>query len=423
MKLTKNSKTLLSFFIKKGCIPPVKINKTTVNILLKLYQDIETAEKYINTLKKQKGDKFYNIKIEQIQSIQQIPKPKTFPSDGFPTIIRKHIDENTMSKITYRLKLLDRTIVIHFLLEDVNIEGKIGLYNNYIDNIMKWLVVVDKYSSKNCAKELTIYFYFTSQEKNIPGSNIFILDERHVNTAFTSTCPTISEIVIFRKEEWFKVFIHETFHNFGLDFSGLNNDSCNKIILNIFPVKSEVNLYEAYSETWAKIINAILCSYNSLTNKSDIDEFLNNFLFFINLERSFCCFQMVKVLDFMNLTYECLYKKDDEFNVLRNTFYKENTNVLAYYVITYILLNNVGDFLNWCFKNNTQLLQFEKIIGKQEEFCKLLIEKKYKSNTFLKNIKCVEDILYKLKNNTESKYTKDKKYLLNNLRMSICEMR
>ena len=33
----------------------------------------------------------------------------------------------------------------------------------------------------------------------------------------------ISEIIIFRNEEWFKVFVHETFHLFGVDFSNMSN--------------------------------------------------------------------------------------------------------------------------------------------------------------------------------------------------------
>ena len=67
----------------------------------------------------------------------------------------------------------------------------------------------------------------------MPDSNIDIIDQIHVNTGFTTTCPVDSEIVIFREEEWFKVFIHETFHNFALDFSDMNNSACHKIVLDI----------------------------------------------------------------------------------------------------------------------------------------------------------------------------------------------
>ena len=418
MELTKNSKQLISFFMESDCLLEVNITKKTINILLSLYRDIQHAHNYITMLKKQYGFRFYNIHIEEIQSSRQIPKPATFPSDGFPPSIRKHIDETIMNKITYRTILLDRAITIHFLLEDMSFTSKKHLYNNYVDNILTWLLVVDKYSSKKCVKELIIYIYLTSKEKNVPTSNIFILDEHNVNTAFTMTCPQISEIVIFRKEEWFKVFIHETFHNFGLDFSGLNNVRCHKRVLNMFDVHSNVNLFEAYSETWAKIINTIFCSYHYQSNKNSEQEFINNFMFFINIEIMFCYFQMVKVLDFMNLTYDMLCNKNKDINIIKKTLYKEKTNVLSYYVITLILLSNYGDFLNWCFKNNTNILQFEKATDKQEQFCISLIEQKYKVISFLKNVRCVEELLHDLK----QKPNKHMKYVLNNLRMSICEM-
>ena len=111
---------------------------------------------------------------------------------------------------------------------------------------------------------------------------------------FTTTCPKDSEIVIFRKEEWFKVLIHESFHNFALDFSDMNTYECTKDILSIFPVNSEVNLYESYTEFWAEIMNALFCSFFNLKSKTNFDDFLSNFEFFINFERTYSFFQLVK---------------------------------------------------------------------------------------------------------------------------------
>jgi L-rhamnose isomerase len=70
-----------------------------------------------------------------------------------------------------------------------------------------------------------IYIYHTSLLKILPNTNVDILNENNVNTAFTRTCPSNSEIVVFRKEEWFKVFIHETFHSFGIDFASMNTST------------------------------------------------------------------------------------------------------------------------------------------------------------------------------------------------------
>jgi hypothetical protein len=282
-----------------------------------------------------------------------------------------------------------------------------------------WLFILNEYASKQCATNLVVYFYFTSLEKRLPNSNIHVLDENNVNTAFTTTCPKDSEIVVYRKEEWFKVFIHESFHNFGLDFSDMNNSECTSRILNIFQVQSEVNLYESYTEFWAEIINALFCSFFSLKNKNNLAEFLSNSEFFINFERTYSFFQLTKALRFMGLTYTDLYSKNIHRKILRETLYKEKTNVLSYYVIKTILMNNYQDFLFWCSKHNLSLLQFKKTLNNQSEYCKF-IEQNYKKSTMLEGVEQSQKFLNIL-------YSKNRRrvndsYILSNLRMSICEL-
>jgi hypothetical protein len=418
MKLTKESELLMSFFIDNKCVNHIKNPEKTDKIFIGLYNEINRANKYIESLKKKQGNLFYHLKIKEINVSSQIAKPVTFSPNSFPSKIRQHIDESIFTQISYSFHLLGRKIQIYFLLEDVNVESNIEQYNKYVDNMLIWLVIINEYASNKCATELSIYLYFTSLTKKVPTSNIYILDQHNVNTAFTTTCPKQSEIIVYRKEEWFKVFLHETFHTFGLDFSDMNNELCRIKILDIFPVNSEVNLYESYTEFWAKIMNALFCSYHNLTNKEDSDDFLNNCEFFINFEIIFSYFQMVKILDFMNLNYNQLYEKGPQNDIIRKSLYKEKTNILAYYIITLILLKDYTLFLNWCSKNNTSLLQFKKTIGNQTSFC-TFIQSKYKTKLFLKNIQCVEKLIRKLKS---SKNTKDINYIQKNLRMTICEL-
>jgi hypothetical protein len=281
-----------------------------------------------------------------------------------------------------------------------------------------WLYVLNQYASKQCVNTLVVYLYFTSLEKNLPDSNILILDEINVNTAFTTTCPKDSEIVVFRKEEWFKVFIHETFHNFGLDFSDMNNDFANNCILNIFKVNSQVNLYESYTEFWAEIINASFCSFFSSKEKTNFDDFLSNFEILINFERTFSFFQLVKTLNFMGLTYKDLYSTTEQSHILRENLYKEKTNVLSYYIIKTILINNYQGSLSWCKSNNFSLLQFNKTPSNQKEFCKF-IEKNYKTSSMLNGIVDTQSFL---KDINKKRKKPNLNYILSNLRMSICEL-
>lgn len=416
MKLSKKSKLLMSFLSNNNYVIQTQQTKKTVQILSDLHDEILKSYKYITSLKQTHGEKFYNINIKHIQSALQITKPKNFNNNSFPFEVRNHIDTTAFSELSYSFSLFDKNIRLIFIVEEANIEQKIETYNRYVDAIIMWIYILNEYASKFCAKIFTVYFYFTSLEKKLPSSDLFTLDEINANTAFTTTCPRDSEIVIYRKEEWFKVFMHETFHNFGLDFSDMNTTACTIDILKIFPVNSDVNLYEAYAEYWAEIMNALFCSFLNLKNKKNVDEFLTNADLFINYERSHSFLQLVKALHFMKLTYKDLYAKTSNGQVLRDTLYKEKTNILSYYVIKTILMNNYQGFLNWCTHNNNTLLQFRKTPTNIKDFCNF-IEKNYKTKSMIENIERTEKMFYEIK----GKKNKNE-FLTTNLRMSVCEM-
>lgn len=422
MRITNKSKKLISFFHKYNCLPHIKQSKATNAIFKHFFHEIDAAFQFVSYTKSQMGSSFYKLKINKIDSVSQIPKPATFNTDAFPTEVRKHIDEYSLSSLTYTFHLFERVITIHFLIEDDKPEIYITKYNTYVDNILAWLYIANEYASRSCSNTLTIFIYHTSLTKELPNSPIQILNENNVNTAFTRTCPTNSEIVVFREEEWFKVLIHETFHNLALDFSDMNVSECHDRILSIFPVNSEVNLFEAYTEFWARIMNVLFCSYFNTKNKNTLDDFLGNTEYFMNLESIYSFFQLVKVLGFMNMEYSNLYEKTNLAQNIRNTMYKEDTNILSYYIITVILIYNYQSFLGWCKTNNTSLLQFKKTSANQKSFCNF-IEKKYKSSKMLKAIDCSNTFFKKIKpKGIISNKKEDIMFLTNNLRMTICEL-
>jgi hypothetical protein len=211
----------------------------------------------------------------------------------------------------------------------------------------------------------------------------------------------------------------------------MNTDECHARILSIFPVNSEVNLFEAYTEFWARIMNVLFCSYFNTKNKNNIDEFLANTEYFINFESIYSFFQLVKVLGFMNVEYINLYEKTSASENIRKTLYKEDTNVLSYYVITLILIYNYQSFLSWCKTNNTSILQFKKTSANQKSFCDF-IEKKYRVPKMLKAIDCSNTFFKKLKiksnkglnksQHTNKGQNNELNFLTNNLRMTICEL-
>ena len=79
-------------------------------------------------------------------------------------------------------------------------------------------------------------------------------------------------------------------------------------------------------------------------------------------------------------------------------------------------MNNYQGFLTWCSKNNLSLLDFKKTIGNQRQFCKF-VEKNYKIQSMLNGINESEIFLSNIKRK-KGNY----KFVLSNLRMSICEL-
>ena len=410
MNLTTKSKQLVGVFDKDEHY--IDNNKQTNSILSELYNALRESHNYI---REKDMLRHLNPTVRKTKSSAQIIKPKFFKANSFPSDIIKHIDEFTRSVISYEFHMLKRKIVVHFIVEEQESSVDIRIYDKYIARIMMWLHVLSKYASDQCSQSLVLYVYMTSLEKKLPRSNSDVLDEINVNTAFTTTCPVDSEIVVFRKEEWFKVFIHETFHNFGLDFSDMNTSECTAHILSIFKVDSEVRLYESYTEFWAEMINVIFYSFLSLKDKTDKDEFLALTEHAINLERAYSIFQLVKTLDFMGLEYKELYSTNHRSKIKRDAVYKEKTNVLSYYIVKTVLLNNYQKFLVWCKMNNSNLLQFDKTARNQKSYCDF-IEKNYRLKNLIDGIADADQFLHSRNNRLTS-------FMLSSMRMSLIEMK
>ncbi len=419
MDFTKKSIFLMDHFAKSECVSSTSggVDANTTNTLSTLYNDIHNGYKHVAQIREPP-----NVHFGEINTIQEIPFPKKFPASSFPDEIRNHINESSQYFITYKTKQFGRNITFHFVTENFS-SSNVDMCVEYSKNMLVWLYIINQYASSKCAKDLIVYLYMTKLQKKLPQSNLHILGENHVNTAFTTSCPVDSEIVIFRKEEWFKVFIHETFHNFALDFSDMNVSECHSKILETFQVKSDVNLFESYAEFWAELINVCFVSYLTCDDNTNKRAFIEQCRYYLDLETKFNAFQLVKALGFMGMTYSNMYKKTTHAQALRDTLYKEDTNVLAYYIIKTVLLANYPAFLGWCMTNNTSLLQFKKTQRNQMEFCKF-IDSHYKSRGLLRLIACEENHLSKLiqKRHRTVKKKRDNNYILHTMRMTTCEL-
>ena len=431
MRLTQYSKKLMEFFLKQNCLKGNEcLTRPTQNLLKRFYKELDEANQTIENLLKREG---CEPTIQKITTSSEVPKPKLFNASAFPEEVRLHIDETSHLCFSYTFSLFTREIKVKFIVEDPNDGLLISKYNDYVKKVLVWFAFIHPYPAKQCSKSLIVYIYFTSLSKVLPNSNMQILEEKNVNTAFTYTCREDSEIVVFRKEEWLKVLMHETMHNFALDFSDMNYQEVDQKIVGLFPVVTRGNSFEAYTEFWAEILNSVFCSYYMLPSleKNKENEFVKNFEFFIAFEKIFGIFQMVKALDFMGMQYQDLYDGSQKAQMMRRNLYKERTNVLSYYVIRVILLSNYQDFFKWCSKNNgTSLIQFKKSPATMTSFFEF-VKDHYKKKALLDSVSKMEKVLANLKkrkatvsgkSNYSSLSKKEFDFIANSMRMSVCEL-
>jgi len=175
-----------------------------------------------------------------------------------------------------------------------------------------------------------IDFLFTDVKKKLPPKNE-IIGQDTLNTGYTIN----NLIVVYREEEWVKVFIHECMHLFEYDYI-LRDKS--ELIYTLFPVNKNIHLNESYSEIWARILN---CCLISVINDIPVQNLLKK-------ESEFSKKQMSKILTHMNLTYKDLFNPAIKFH--------ENTNVFSYIVLGAIVMDKPYEFIEWCKIHNTPII-------------------------------------------------------------------
>jgi len=311
----------------------IKFTKKFESIILELNKELNNANiKAIAFLKNNKS-KHYNIDL-----ISEIPKNQLMHSHFIDSSIKHYINNNSNYVLENTIVINNKKIKIAF------IDSKPIPYT-VMRQLLSWLYFIDKYSTKQCSKELKICIYLTPFKKLKPPY-LETLSSKHVNSGVSNICTNKSNIMIFRKEEWFKVLIHESFHNFGLDFANMNNDIIEKAFKKMYKISATFILFESYCEFWARFLN-ILCTL-SFTNSYT----KNRFLLLLNNERKHTIKQAVNVLNHMNIDYLTINTQYKQ--------YKESTNVFVYYVSTAVLFYYPIDFVLWCNNNNNNILNFKK---------------------------------------------------------------
>jgi hypothetical protein len=342
MKYTKESENLQSFVDSTlRHIPIENLNKNSQNELRQMYQYMHDGN---NEYKSAKCYKNNSAKSD---------------TSNVPDAIKPHLARCTHTAAT-TFKVNGRTIYLM-----ICSPHPIHNFTQYVKRIYIWLYIASKYASTQCSETININIYLTAHVKLLP-LNGHTIGRINVNTAYTTPCASSTDICIYREQEWFKVFIHETFHNLGLDFSKMRITAADTHIQKMFKINADISLYETYCETWAEIIHCQFLTFFSTHIKTNYDMMMAKLDRMLETEARFSLFQSTKVLDHNNMVYT------DMFNESKRRNYREDTHVLSYYIIKALLLYNKNKFIGWCSSNNKVLLDFNKTAHGIDSFCSLI---------------------------------------------------
>lgn len=363
MRLNPKNERMLAFFngLKMKSDP---MNKNTKSCLKEIYETIMSCRDVL-TRKIKKNESY----------VQRGPVSSSENSFYMPKKIQRFLESTPCYYSKYESTQSGRRIFIHFCTYK-----KVDCYE-YVLYMLNVLCVLDKFSRGEClkSKDFHIYVYLTPFAKTLTNS---VIGVDHINTGInvkTVDCSdeyheNINEITIYREEDWFKVFIHEAIHSFRLDFS----ENGKQYLKELFPIATEFNLFEAYTEFWAEIINMLYCA---ITIENGFDNVMRTMDNMIQIERRFSLYQAMKILKHMELTYDNVFVTTEK--------YREETHVFAYFILKQCFMYNFNQFIACCKKNGRTLLDFdEKKIETIIEF----IKQRCKCSHFLKDITYMEKL-------------------------------
>ena len=312
----------------------------------------------------QKRCKNIVISTTAITNRSDIPFSALFPPTSFDPQIASHIYTFSRFKTVVESCFDDDTnhekiLTIIFVAEKATRQI---VFEQRLAQICFLMQFLQSFMKSELPKTTTVYIYLTSLKKQIPLSSNIVLGVREINTGMTIV--KHNEIVIFREEEWFKVLIHESFHAFGLDFAGLNTDDIeDKLIKDMFYVKSKVLLSEAYAEFWANLLHTCIVCFWETRNMEEFNRLIKATII---KEKQFKIFQLQKVLNYMQMDYV------DFFNKPHNSF-SEKTNIFSYYILSGILIFYAESFIHFCSSvNNYSLLQSNHSVTYIHEFANFI---------------------------------------------------
>jgi hypothetical protein len=353
---------LCEYISKHVTLPPTKNTNGMISRVTPIYNNIAKA---------------FKTPINELRTASSIPVPFTSQSASkdflyIPYEMRIYMMRCKTAKQIHKTFLYDKGHIVNVNLWFPSSRTTSKDSNLVFEKIWKWFLFcfnTKLLDIKPCSNTLTIFLYMIPMLKKLPKKNVQI-DRQHVNGGFSYPCKDNSNVIyIFRREEWFKVLIHETLHTSKMDFSTVNYKTISTSIREkVFPgvPENKFILSETYVEIWATILVLLVNLWENNNSLQLTRDMAKQFITRFQYEKIWSIIQTIKVLQHKDITYDAL---------LRGTKYREGeSNIFSYYVLKSIVCVFLEDYLSSPLKINT-IHSFGKFIldyAKSVEFISII---------------------------------------------------
>jgi hypothetical protein len=374
-----NNETIKILNILKNYDAKIKVDLLSKNkYFMNLYKNIKNI---LNKLKI--NDNYNNISKKNILNfkIKDYLKDNDFTSNEINLYITNKI------KYCYEF-YYENNIIIYFTKKNLQKSSAPKLIIHIFTIIKMLKILFNRNFDKNIQK---VTFFETDQKKIFPKKKNNILSPNEINSGLTFlNFHKNGDIILYRKEEILKVLIHELIHSNLIDEKIIFSKNI-KNFSNLFCVNYDILLNEAFTESFATIINIFYIHINFKLNNKLLD------IMFYN-EILYSTYISTKIMNY--------YDIDNIENVIKNktlckTIFPQKTNVFAYYILKNIFLKNH--------------INFGKILSKYD------INNDYKIN----NEMCINDLIKLILNNIQ--FLDNKSFAINDknrsLRMCLYEIK
>lgn len=368
----------------------IKVSNTTNNNIMFF------LKKKLNSMNVKFEDKTFSKSLydritNSIEESNKINYEVTFKECNLANtqfIQSKFMCDNILNTIRTKLDIHHNVTFTH-----KNIYFNINIYSEIKDkiNIKKYIQYILltlcfcllSLNENSQSYKFNLDLYLTNEKKNIDVNFGNCVESKHINNGLSYSNNDELNIIIYRKEEWIKVFIHECFHAFNFDF---HEEPVNfkKLLEPVYNIDSDFLVFESFVEFWARTINCAFFSYFIKKNISfkDFDIVFN---LNINIERIFSISQANKLLKLFNLTYPILI--NTKHRNITSKIYKEKTNAFCYYIITAIMMYHYEKTLQWFINYNYDMFNFTKTTRQVIVYC-----------AFLKHISLNKEMIFEIEN-------------------------